>query len=1097
MAKKKKMKLFEKLFLSTVAIATAGVMVLVPLKSYNEYQDYLAGLEQPDIGGGTTPVKKPVLQKIEASLVEGVRYFANDMADAKAEDFKVVAHYTLDGEPYTEDLAADKYTVSTPADFYAKGGDITITYRSKSATVSVELEPVVLESLSVTMRPYTIKYAAGSKFDASGMIVNAVYNDGSTRVLSADEYTVDTETALTTNDKSVSVSYKDGDVTKSAAVEIGVSETLDNGAVESVIIVDKAIVNAGEHLADAQMGVNAVYESGNRKPLTAEEYTIDGLTEEVVFGRQYKLEVVYGADTSKKASTDVIVRQMIQGEDGVIVGGKKNAEPEYKVIDGVLTKQENDVTFAGNFSESVLNGEEASLTVSVESAMDTVGDITMRCGNSYLVKDGDNYYMQPLQINTILDLTVNGREVKIPTTVILKGCGPSETYAPLYGVYYEFTFEGVKLDAGVNDIKFNFKSSTVGALNCWGESPSTMNIDYVIVDTAGSEIPESYTITAIEVQDGFAPEYGQNFADVEVPVIATLNNGTKIRIDSSLVDVEIVGGAEGDTYLKFGEYTVNISLKADATIKASKTLKIEEYSEFTILNADIIVEDESVYYVFSGKSVGYTADDLKFFDGSTFFDFTVEFTATEFVLKIDVTNIDYTKLNDGGYIYPHMKIDGSNYENGSNQNGDVRDNGLTFTDGKTFTFGERKYTLVTKWSMPALFVEKYEAPVEPSTATAIKIADSYTPKYGDSLANIPVVAVIDGSDVALTADKYTIVIVGDESATTLGEGSVTIKVSLIGTDLTDEKTFEIVKPEDPDPVPSDSYTAALDDDFASDKTLVKTFTYLGEGTTTSGKAPNSGDNAPAGSIGGLDKKDGYVKYTFTLTEETKVDFVFNAAGNNWNGSGNSGLTDMSAHVSITLDGKTVDVNGIALPAGDGETADIWWNLKKIVLKDVQLSAGEHTFSVEIIAAGGLNVGPMELYAEKDVLYGAKSVPTGADVVLENEHVYYVFTFTNAIYTVDDYTFFDGDTTYAIASSSTEGDQLTIKIDVTDVAAGTQIYPHLKLKGVNYANGENNNGDLLIGTDGYTAGKSVTFNGKSYTLQTSWGMPTMVVAEVTE
>ncbi|MBQ7323698.1 MAG: hypothetical protein IJW96_03950, partial [Clostridia bacterium] len=195
----KKMKLFEKLFLFTVAVATTATMVWIPFNSYMEYQDYLAGLEQVTPGPAT---KKPVLEKIEAKLLDGVQYFANDMAEAKAEDFEVIAHYTVEGEdPYTETVEAGKFSVQTAADFYAKGGDVTISFRGKVATVPVTLVPVTLESINVTMTPYTIKYAAGSTFSNAGMIVNAVYNDGSTKELSEDEYVVDTETALKMGDK--------------------------------------------------------------------------------------------------------------------------------------------------------------------------------------------------------------------------------------------------------------------------------------------------------------------------------------------------------------------------------------------------------------------------------------------------------------------------------------------------------------------------------------------------------------------------------------------------------------------------------------------------------------------------------------------------------------------------------------------------------------------------------------------------------------------------------------------------------------------------------------------------------------------------------
>ena len=52
---------------------------------------------------------------------------------------------------------------------------------------------------------------------------------------------------------------------------------------------------------------------------------------------------------------------------------------------------------------------------------------------------------------------------------------------------------------------------------------------------------------------------------------------------------------------------------------------------------------------------------------------------------------------------------------------------------------------------------------------------------------------------------------------------------------------------------------------------------------------------------------------------------------------------------------------IALPKGDGATADEWWNIQKVIFADVQLGAGTHTFKCTIKGSGGLNVGAMEIY----------------------------------------------------------------------------------------------------------------------------------------
>ena len=283
-------KIIEIIVLIAGLLLTAVIVVAIPMKSYNEYKDYLAAIEKQNEENKQAQIK-PVLESIDVELKEGVRYFANDMAEARAEHFIVTANYTKGEESYSEPVEEDKFTVKTASDFYSVGGEVTITYRNKSVTVKVELEPVVLESISVATAPYVLKYAAGSTFDASGMVINAVYNDGSTKTLNADQYVVDTTTPLTVADKKVTVSYKVGEITKTVDIEISVSETLDDGAVKSIAIVGDAIVNAGAYITSASMEVNAIYESGNRKALSADEYTISGTADAVQFGKTYEITV--------------------------------------------------------------------------------------------------------------------------------------------------------------------------------------------------------------------------------------------------------------------------------------------------------------------------------------------------------------------------------------------------------------------------------------------------------------------------------------------------------------------------------------------------------------------------------------------------------------------------------------------------------------------------------------------------------------------------------------------------------------------------------------------------------------------------------------
>lgn len=692
--KRKVGRIIEIILLLAGVLLTAAVVIAIPLKSYNEHKAYREKLIEM-----SKPEPKPVLESISAELKEGVKYFKNDLADPKAEDFKVVANYTLEGQPYSEEIDSGKFNVTTNTDFYSVGGEIKITYKNKTTVVNVELIPVKLESITVSKKPYKVLYQTGSTFDSEGMIITAVYNDGSTKIIPAEKYVVDNK-QLGLSDKEVAISYTEGNETKTAMVSITVSDVVNDGAIVDIVLAGDAIVNAGSKLSDTDMEINAIYESGNRKRLSKEEYAVS--TGDVVakFGKAYNISVTYNENPKLSLSTDVIVRYTAQAEDGTVVGGKKKTEGEYAVVDGVIKNLGKNVTFAGDFGKTVLNGDEGSLTLTVNSESAVIGNITMRCGNSYCcfvngVDKNNGYRMLPLQINTILDLTVNGKEIKIPDTVVLKGTDPHQDYAPLYGIYYEFTFENVALEAGANTIKIKFKPSTVNAMTCWGESPSTLNIDYVNFDTVGNEIPENFEINQIEISPNYTVSVGGKISNIKPPVVATLANGTKVLVSADLFDYTVIGGEEGATATTYGKYTVTATLKSNPAVKATRDF---EFVGIKVLQAGVELVDNKVYYTFSGISYGYVAEDLMFFDNANMYDLITTFEGNRFTFKIDVTF-----LTPGITIYPHLKVQGNNYYNGgANNAGDILGSDLKFTNGQKVTLNGQTYQISREWNMPAL-----------------------------------------------------------------------------------------------------------------------------------------------------------------------------------------------------------------------------------------------------------------------------------------------------------------------------------------------------------------------------------------------------------
>lgn len=263
-------------------------------------------------------------------------------------------------------------------------------------------------------------------------------------------------------------------------------------------------------------------------------------------GLKYTVSVSAGEGTLTD-STDIPVTAKYEGEDAKIVGGKQNEQSEFIVQDGAVVDTGEPVGFAGDFANAAKNGNEASITFDVVSYADGTADITMRCGNSYLMsgEEADSYYMAALQINQIADLTVNGEpvtigdDVRLAATPVVVG---ADAWVGLYNVYSEFTFENVPLKAGINLVKLSFRWNDEITPTKWDESPSTMNIDWLNVTMTGADAP-SGDFTSVSLDENFEVELGDNVASTVGVLLAEYGNGT-YRLDPSEYNVKL----EGSTY---------------------------------------------------------------------------------------------------------------------------------------------------------------------------------------------------------------------------------------------------------------------------------------------------------------------------------------------------------------------------------------------------------------------------------------------------------------------------------------------------------------------------------------------------------------------
>ena len=117
---------------------------------------------------------------------------------------------------------------------------------------------------------------------------------------------------------------------------------------------------------------------------------------------------------------------------------------------------------------------------------------------------------------------------------------------------------------------------------------------------------------------------------------------------------------------------------------------------------------------------------------------------------------------------------------------------------------------------------------------------------------------------------------------------------------------------------------------------------------------------------------------------------------------------------------------------------------------------------------------------------------GADIYKENNKLYYTLSYRIANYDPSKFEFFDGSTIYAVESYAMNGLTVTFKFNLTDKAAGFNLWPHLRVNGKNWdgaTNASSSNGDVKVAVTTET----ITLNGKTYTLKAQYDMPTVVVS----
>ena len=190
---------------------------------------------------------------------------------------EVITAYKCTPE-YFESITDTEVTISFTDAF--RIGNITKTAK-QAVTVKA------LDSISITTSPDKTVYTHLESFDKTGMVVTAKYSDNSTAEIK--DYIIAPAGGLNTTDTSVTISYTEKGITKTAIQAITVNERDD---LEEIIILrgpDKTAYVAGEIFAPAGMIVDAVY--NNASALISYLYGFDNINGPLTFSPSGALSV--------------------------------------------------------------------------------------------------------------------------------------------------------------------------------------------------------------------------------------------------------------------------------------------------------------------------------------------------------------------------------------------------------------------------------------------------------------------------------------------------------------------------------------------------------------------------------------------------------------------------------------------------------------------------------------------------------------------------------------------------------------------------------------------------------------------------------------
>ncbi len=174
-----------------------------------------------------TPPAEKTLQKIEITSQP------NKLTYNEGEKFDPTGMIVKGIYSDNSDIILSNYDYSPKGNLTKNDTAVIITYQGKTATVNITVQEVKqeerkLERIEITSQPNKTTYTEGEKFDSTGMIITAIYSDGTREIIT--NYSCFPVTELKQNNNEITVSYTYNGKTVTAKYPIEVKTQTQNNS---------------------------------------------------------------------------------------------------------------------------------------------------------------------------------------------------------------------------------------------------------------------------------------------------------------------------------------------------------------------------------------------------------------------------------------------------------------------------------------------------------------------------------------------------------------------------------------------------------------------------------------------------------------------------------------------------------------------------------------------------------------------------------------------------------------------------------------------------------------------------------------------------